>query len=61
MAKLPTARRPISSLKREVIAGLDILIVRELTSASISASRAASHCAGATSGWGINTQRYTES
>ena len=49
-----------SSLKREVVAGLDIVIVGELTSGVYLASRAGIFKEG-NERVGINTQRYTES
>ncbi len=49
-----------SSLKREVVAGLDILIVRELTSGIYFGEPRGIHEEGGER-VGINTQRYTES
>lgn len=49
-----------SSLKREVVAGLDIMIVRELTSGVYFAEPRGIHKEG-NERVGINTQRYTES
>ena len=48
-----------SSLKKELVAGLDIMILRELTGASISVSRAASRPWPDGRRRGINTQVYT--
>ncbi len=49
-----------SSLKREVVAGLDIVIVRELTSGIYFGEPRGIHIEG-NERVGINTQRYTES
>ena len=49
-----------SSLKREVVAGLDIMIVRELTSGVYFGEPRGIHTEG-NERVGINTQRYTES
>jgi len=49
-----------SSLKREVVAGLDIMIVRELTSGIYFGEPRGIHSEG-NERVGINTQRYTES
>ena len=49
-----------SSLKREVVAGLDIMIVRELTSGIYFGEPRGIHTEG-NERVGINTQRYTES
>jgi len=49
-----------SSLKREVVAGLDIMIVRELTSGIYFGEPRGIHTEG-NERVGVNTQRYTES
>ena len=49
-----------SSLKREVVAGLDIMIVRELTSGIYFGKPRGIHVEGGER-VGVNTQRYTES
>ncbi len=49
-----------SSLKREVVAGLDVMIVRELTSGVYFGEPRGIHTEG-NERIGINTQRYTES
>ena len=49
-----------SSLKREIVAGLDILIVRELTSGVYFGEPRGIHTEG-NERVGVNTQRYTES
>ena len=50
-----------SSLKKEIVSGLDIVIVRELTSGIYFGEPRGIHTDGSNERVGINTQRYTES
>ena len=50
-----------SSLKKEIVSGLDIVIVRELTSGIYFGEPRGIHTEGSNERVGINTQRYTES
>ena len=50
-----------SSLKKEIVSGLDIVIVRELTSGIYFGEPRGIHTDGSNERIGVNTQRYTES
>ena len=50
-----------SSLKKEIVSGLDIVIVRELTSGIYFGEPRGIHTDGSNERVGVNTQRYTES